>query len=525
MQVTLYKYIGDSDTANKLLRDCTVIYNKEVIPYGAFNPNGASFRLDTLHDVNYAKFTYNGHDYYGYVDVSTDSKGLYNYSITTDPLTTAWYAGCFNSSNICKYSDYGTLLIEDPRATVKSEYEWSVITYNPFNPVLTSQDDWFIVTILSPQISNSATHINNPIFQSYAMQSSAYIKFVNEFIQWNDIDQKKYAPSIIGIYEVRGYENHSFTAHTVTQSIELWNMADNGKISSKTITINDANIYRCDLEYSGQTPWNSYSSYDIELNEEIVATSNNLNTQFQLHIPDCGDIKFSLKGILTGKMYESQEGYTIYSIGYVKQYDFVSGTCRAYLVLNRTAGSGFIEMHPEYSLTSTLPLRVPFMYDASVQDWRAARQAVITSGIGLFTDVLKGVGAVATTVATGGAAAPVAAMAGTKAVSSTISHLNEVSSFKHLEWIDENSTASTISGIGGSSDFTDLPWCLGKTYKTHNIGDIQAKFGKPDGLARIIANMTGWVQTEVCHLPSNGLPFDIVTQAEQLANQGFRIVT
>ena len=87
MRVTLYKYIGDSDTANKLLRDCTVIYNKEVIPYGAFNPNGASFRLDVLHDVNYGKFTYNGHDYYGYVDVSTDSKGIYNYTITTDCIS------------------------------------------------------------------------------------------------------------------------------------------------------------------------------------------------------------------------------------------------------------------------------------------------------------------------------------------------------------------------------------------------------------------------------------------------------
>ena len=103
--------------------------------------------------------------------------------------------------------------------------------------------------------------------------------------------------------------------------------------------------------------------------------------------------------------------------------------------------------------------------------------------------------------------------------------MNAMSSFKHLEWIDENSTASTISGIGGSSDFTDLPWCLGKTYKTHNITDIQAKFGKPDGKSRNISQLKGWVQTEPCHLPSNGLPFDIVTQAEQLSNNGFRIVT
>ena len=74
MKVTLYRYVGDSDTANKLLKSNTVVYDKEVIPYGSFDPAGATFRLDVLLDLNYAKFTYNSHDYYGYVDVSTDSK-------------------------------------------------------------------------------------------------------------------------------------------------------------------------------------------------------------------------------------------------------------------------------------------------------------------------------------------------------------------------------------------------------------------------------------------------------------------
>ena len=158
MQVTLYKYIGDSDTANKLLRDCTVIYNKEVIPYGAFNPNGASFRLDTLHDVNYAKFTYNSHDYYGYVDVSTDSKGLYNYSITTDPLTTAWYAGCFNVGNKVLYSDYGDNLLFDNRAKYKDGINILEIGISPL------RKDYYIILVvrtLSPVPTNTSAIITN----------------------------------------------------------------------------------------------------------------------------------------------------------------------------------------------------------------------------------------------------------------------------------------------------------------------------------------------------------------------------
>ena len=158
MKVTLYKYTGDSDTANKLLKQCTVVYNKEVIPYGAFNPNGASFRLDTLHDVNYAKFTYNSHDYYGYVDVSTDSKGIYNYSITTDPLTTAWYAGCFNVGNKVLYSDYGDNLLFDNRAKYKDGINILEIGISPL------RKDYYIILVvrtLSPVPSHNSTIISN----------------------------------------------------------------------------------------------------------------------------------------------------------------------------------------------------------------------------------------------------------------------------------------------------------------------------------------------------------------------------
>ena len=100
-----------------------------------------------------------------------------------------------------------------------------------------------------------------------------------------------------------------------------------------------------------------------------------------------------------------------------------------------------------------------------------------------------------------------------------------VNNYMHQVWSEENSAASVIGGTGGSADFIMLPWVMAKYHKAHNLADIQAKFGKPDGLVRVVGNLTGWVQTEACHLPSNGLPFDIITQAEQLANNGFRIVT
>lgn len=196
MRVTLYKYTGDSDTANKLLRNCTVIYNKDVVPYGAFNPNGASFRLDTLHDVNYGKFTYNGHDYYGYVDVSTDSKGIYNYSITTDPLTTAWYAGCFNSSNKVLYSDSGDNLLFDNRAKYKDGINILDMGISPL------RKDYYIILVvktLSPNPSHTSTTIsNNKVYLFETLDSFSGFSTLLYYLE--DAQQAKFIPSIKGLY-------------------------------------------------------------------------------------------------------------------------------------------------------------------------------------------------------------------------------------------------------------------------------------------------------------------------------------
>ena len=86
---------------------------------------------------------------------------------------------------------------------------------------------------------------------------------------------------------------------------------------------------------------------------------------------------------------------------------------------------------------------------------------------------------------------------------------------------------STIGTIGGSVETNTAfgSYLTILEYAPHNLTDIQAKFGKPDGLVRVVGNLTGWVQTETCHLPSQGLPFNIVNKAEQLSDKGFRIVS
>ena len=529
MKVTLYKYVGDSDTANKLLKNCTVIYDKEIVPYGAFNPNGAAFRLDVLLDVNFAKFTYNSHDYYGYVDVSTDSKGIYNYTITTDPLTTAWYAGCFNTDIFCKYSDYGTLLIKDPRATDDSENTWLCKTFDPSEEYITAANDWYVITVLAPKIDNQAARINNPIFNSYAMNGTVFNEFMTKFQALTGEQQYKFAPSIISTYSIRSYEigiNWIARAPTTTL-VKLYSLTAVGadgkvtSIDSLDITLTSP-AYRVDNKFTGQTFLNSAGQYSINTvtnGQPITATASNLDAQFLLHIPDSGNISFTLRNIL--EYSSTGNNFTISQIGYRKYYDFVSGISKAYLVINSSTQA---LVFPQYSITAALPIKLPILYDASLQDWKASKNALLTSGVGFAGSVAATLGTGVATVVSGGAATPALVGAATSLIGAGTSLAGAVNQFEHQKFQDENATASTVCGSGGSVDFPEKPWLIAWYHKSHNMNEIQAKFGKPDARVRTVGSLKGWIQTESCHLPSQGLPFNIIKKAEQLSDSGFRIV-
>lgn len=548
MKVTLYKFTGDSDTANKILKNCTVVYNKGVVPYGAFDPNGASFRLDVLYDVNYAKFTYNGHDYYGYVDVSTDSKGLYNYSITTDPLTTAWYAGCFNSSNICAYSDYGTGKFFDDRATYLPDLDYEYIQ------VKAPSTTFRIIMVIARSYQDSETYGNiyNPMYDVYSMSFFDFYRFCY-YSYTNDYENTR--SSIFRIYAVPVDDITSLSSkYTKVSQINLYAaVGAEGyvKVCPPNVSIGLTNTFKIDIPASGYTfNENWLSTFSADINKPI--NSWRRQNMIKLYIEDMGYIAFKYSDVA--------KGANITSIGYRKSFDFISGLQRATLIVN---GNVLKDYFIQSSIANTLPY-----FDAEHQkSWNERFAGVLSAGIGLASGIMSitgsGVGKTVgdyiksySKIATanqvyesmggikdrfvadlfrdeikqfnrsqnalkafnkqGGGGSGL--QLGAQNIVSSLNQMNNVSS----------GVGYTINGSGAGS--LDLPnrqgsFIIWQEAPPHNLTDIESKFGKPDGLARTIANMTGWVQTEACHLPSNGLPFDIVTQAEQLSNNGFRIVT
>lgn len=493
MKVTLYRYIGDSDTANKLLKSNTVVYDKEVIPYGSFDPAGATFRLDVLLDVNYAKFTYNSHDYYGYVDVSTDSKGIYSYKITTDPLTTAWYAGCFNTTgNVCKYSDSGDNLLFDDRAVYKEGKE------RLFFPLSSLRQPLSIVVAcrdFTPEVSNTTVYPTTTT--CYVFESlDDFKKFIKIIYKLPDADQNKYIPSILGFYLVP----------TLTLPTNLGDYGGNNIYlcarAGKTITSENELFKRIedqDIVYLTKTITNAKNNYE-DVTKEVSSsiyfplTSIRQNAIFKVHVANCGDFTFKYSDV--------SKNQDITSLGYRVAYDFQGGTQLMYLTVNGVT-------QPDYYLRAPIPLSFPINYDSSVQRFDQLTTGLFSSAVNFVTSV---------------------ATMNPLTVASTFQNMfnigkNAVNQALDFKFDYENGAQSSVGSIGNSAE---LQAGLGSNIVvtqliSHNLQDIQDKFGKPDGRVRFVGNLKGWVQTEFCHLPSNGLPFDLISQAEKLSDAGFRI--
>lgn len=557
MRVTLYRYIGDSDTANKLLKQCTVIYDKEVVPYGAFNPNGASFRLDTLHDVNYAKFTYNSHDYYGYVDVNTDSKGIYNYTITTDPLTTAWYAGCFNVGNLCKYSDLGTGKFFDDRATYSPDLNYEYIQVKPttttFRVILVITKS-FIQPNDDPDNKpvqfGAATDIYNPLYDVYSMSYEDYSAFCAG--SFNDT-YNGYRDSVFRVYIVPVDEITSMsTKYTKVNQVWLYYGADAGKFPSLPCPKDSdkwigkrllTNTFKIDLPAEGYTyNENWLSTFRVPIRNKPI-NSWRRQAMIKLYVEDMGYISFKYSDVA--------KGADITSIGYKKSFDFVSGLQRATLIVNDN-------LLKDYFIQGQIANAAPYFSVEHVKTFNERFSGSLAAGIGIASGVMSvAPSALSLGLGTGQTLSNILS-ASSNIISSKMSRspMNKaifqrmgsqnVESLKgnsdnagfslgarnivdSMNRMSDSSQGSGYTINGGGTGSLDLPnrtgsFIIWQEAPPHNLADIEGKFGKPDGLVRVVGNLTGWVQTEACHLPSNGLPFDIIDAAERLSDNGFRIV-
>lgn len=144
------------------------------------------------------------------------------------------------------------------------------------------------------------------------------------------------------------------------------------------------------------------------------------------------------------------------------------------------------------------------MYDSSITNWTSV---VASSVLGIISTVGN--------VAVQNYVAATSSLIGTGATLA-----KNISEAKYGPASITGSTGGSLSRVINSGEE--------KIYFIHkeivNLIDYQSKYGKPDGKMRNISQLSGWVQSNPCHLLSNGLPNDIIIAAEQSANNGFEII-
>lgn len=181
MNVTLYTYADLPNVANKET-GCEVLFDSSSVEgftvYGSFDPHSAVFYLSDYYPANYAKYEFNAVTYYGACTVSVTTRGEYEYSVTVDPLTTAWYHGIIpNSVQWCDYiSDSDYIGEIDPRLTISDDL---TVIRQEYGPVIKDSDfDVWLITA-----NPNGTQYSG---QDYRMTPGAYSVYV--FTRHDDLN-------------------------------------------------------------------------------------------------------------------------------------------------------------------------------------------------------------------------------------------------------------------------------------------------------------------------------------------------
>ena len=181
MNVKLYTYADLPNVANKKTR-CDLLFDSTTTPgfsvYGTFDPYSAVFYLSEYYPANYAEYTLNAVTYYGACTVSVTTRGEYEYRVTVDPLTTAWYHNIIpNTVQWCDYISDSSYIGEiDPRLAISDDV---TVIRKEYGPVMKDADfDVWLITA-NPNASQYAS-------QDYRLTPGAYSVYV--FSRYGDVN-------------------------------------------------------------------------------------------------------------------------------------------------------------------------------------------------------------------------------------------------------------------------------------------------------------------------------------------------
>lgn len=482
MQLSLYKFQDKPTVANKL-NSLSPVFSGDITPYGSFNARSASFVLSSLYDINYAKYTFNDRDYYGTCTPAARSDGLYIYYITVDPLTTAWYGNCMNTSARCLYSASGNSDIADTRL----EFEKSLTSNQYVIGTATDSGYWtqyYVMTVLSAFI-DTAPPVNPPFAETtrtYVFTRDAFKNFLLVGLPNIPSESREaYMQSILSVYCVSQDEFYTNTQmnnqYTTTTDIVL-----NKAYESIHVGITEGTVWKINgLRTASTTPQAIYRKKTVD-----ITYYPELNTAaFYLYIRDMGVINFHFSDIVN---YLTDNKIT--SIGYELAYNFVSGTQTAYLIINN------VTLH-HISAQANIPEQIPLSSPSHITNWfRLLSGTMAGNSTGVVSSCVN--------LATG---------------------MSLIAPFKNEQFEIAASGSTRVGSIGGTTDrFARIgSFVVMQYFAPIDKANYQALYGKPDGNVKNLSTLSGYVQTDKCLLVSNGYENDIIKDAQSACDCGIYI--
>ena len=497
MRVTLYRYNGKSNVANKL-KDLTPVFDEEITPYGAFSSTNVTFKLDRLMDVNFCRYGYNNHNYYGTVTVDVDTNGAYVYNIQIDALATAYYNDCMNTNAVCMYSSQGSSLIYDARV---ASYDSIQRMYHKIANEI--PEKYYVVMTVKNNLPLAGTYeMYNPSFDVYLFIPIQFYFFMSILKEIGSANEAKFIPSIMNFYLIPEDEVNinAFTAE-LSSPVYLYPVLGS---SNDTLNVNPYHVEDNNLNYIARLMerHNQHSAMSYLKKTQTTInypiTSTRQNSIFQLHVRDTGDFVFKYSDVVNSE--------DILTVGYGIAFDFITGKKTAFLDING-------EILIDYRLDVNIPLTFPMSYDSSITRWDTLNASIAGS--------ILAVGGTAAAIAAGAVTGGAAFLA---AAGSAVGIYAAAENFRYNE---NYGSRSVIGGVGGSTELMANTGSVLIIKERQQIGlsAFQTLYGKPDYNSRYLRNVAaGYVQTIKCKLLKNGLDTSIIAEAEKQCDSGFYLI-
>lgn len=487
--VDLYSINVRSDAANKLagaVRQQSITTDLPRV----ITSNGCTVQYDQFINCNYARYEFNGLTWVCDVEIETVGNSIVNYILTVDPLSTAYYNGCFNSQQYISRcggeGSYAALNLRDP--LINTEQVLSVVR-GTIDTVL--NPEYYIINAVIPTNSVTTTYFDDcPTYiASYLMSRSQVKSLINEIYDIeSQTDKTSIMASFLPCYAVYSGRIPSYFNYSKNNIYLPY-------ITSYTLQANTPKYHYFDTQCTAIRV--TQSGNDIFINKSVSVNFEGNSASFGRAI---ANIDVSNVGSFSVPLAEYGIK-NVETIGYSYTMDSISGLQKAYPYINGT-------IIKDISVTSVLGTNFPLYLDTQVADWS---QSILTAVTGIAGAGL----AVGLGIATGGAAAAVAPaiLAGGSALLS-----NEIT---------QGQSRTTVSGGAGYT-----PDLTSKKKSSYNIvyptyvheNDVHSKYGYLKMAYDNINNYTGYLQTSNCALPHNGLPRSVIDSANSLLDAGIWIL-